>query len=69
MTTRQKTAEQVGEAGAAWAKAPAHIRAMAGAYVAPLLAAIQRIDNELAEHRAMLDMSPDFFEQIGGENE
>jgi hypothetical protein len=69
MSTRQKTAAQVGEAGAAWATAPIHVRAMAGAYVAPLLAAIQRIDEELAEHHAMLEMSPDFFEQIGGENE
>lgn len=34
----------VAEAVAAWAKAPAHIRAMAGAYVGPLLAALQALE-------------------------
>ena len=35
------------EAAAQWAKAPMHIKAMAGAYVAPLLAALVAINEEL----------------------
>lgn len=37
----------VAEAVAAWAKAPAHVRAMAGAYVGPLLAALQSLEGRV----------------------
>ena len=47
LTARAATAAAVDTAGAAWAMAPAHIKAMAGAYVAPLLAALIAINNEL----------------------
>lgn len=32
---------------AAWAKAPAHVRAMAGAYVGPLLAALEALEGRV----------------------
>lgn len=38
---RAATAKAVAAAGAAWAGAPMHFKAMAGAYVGPLLAALQ----------------------------
>jgi hypothetical protein len=44
---RVDTTKAVAEAAAAWAKAPAHVRAMAGAYVGPLLAALMAINEEL----------------------
>lgn len=47
MEQREKTAQAAAAAGAAWAKAPAHIRAMAGAYVGPLLEAVAAINQEL----------------------
>lgn len=49
MKNRQKTAQAVAAAAAAWAKAPAHFRAMAGAYVGPLLEAMQAAETERAE--------------------
>jgi hypothetical protein len=47
MEHREKTAQAVAAAGAAWAKAPVHIKAMAGAYVGPLLEAITAMNQEL----------------------
>jgi hypothetical protein len=44
---RVNTVKEVAAAAAAWAKAPAHVRAMAGAYVGPLLAALMAINEEL----------------------
>jgi hypothetical protein len=49
MKKRQKTAHAVAAAAAAWAKAPVHFRAMAGAYVGPLLEAMQAAETERAE--------------------
>jgi hypothetical protein len=46
---RVETTKAVAAAAAAWAKAPAHVRAMAGAYVGPLLAALMAINEELQE--------------------
>lgn len=48
MVEGKKTGGAVGEAAAAWAKAPAHVRAMAGAYVGPLLAALEEMDRRVA---------------------
>lgn len=45
--TRQKTSAAIFEAEKEWAKAPMHIKAMAGAYVVPLLAALAAINTEL----------------------
>ena len=46
-TEREKTRERVAQMEAAWKAAPVHIKAMAGAYVGPLMAAIGQISNEL----------------------
>lgn len=45
--TRTDTARAVADAAAEWAKAPMHVKAMAGAYVGPLLAALMAINEEL----------------------
>lgn len=47
MQEGKKTGGAVGEAAAAWVKAPAHVRAMAGAYVGPLLAALEELDGRV----------------------
>lgn len=44
---REKTAEAVAKAAVAWSAAPIHIKAMAGAYVAPLLEALEAMNSEL----------------------
>jgi hypothetical protein len=44
---RGKTAQAVAYAAAEWAKAPAHVKALAGAYVGPLLEAIAAMNQEL----------------------
>lgn len=44
---RTVTDKTVSAASAAWNKAPAHVRAMAGAYVSPLLGALIAINHEL----------------------
>ena len=44
---RLTTGRAVVDAAAAWAKAPMHVRAMAGAYVGPLLAALFAMNEEL----------------------
>lgn len=46
---REKTVAAIKEAGESWAKAPAHVRIMAGAYVAPLLAALAALNDEIDE--------------------
>ena len=46
---RKKTAEAVAQAVAAWAKAPVHVKAMAGAFVGPLLAVLVAVNEELQE--------------------
>lgn len=46
-SARLTTGFAVVEAAAAWAKAPAHIKAMAGAYVGPLIAALLAMNAEL----------------------
>lgn len=46
---RAATREQVAQMQALWAKAPAHIKAMAGAYVGPLIAAISAVNEELEQ--------------------
>lgn len=46
---RQNTAQAVACADAAWARAPMHVKAMAGAYVGPLLAAMQAMNKELQQ--------------------
>lgn len=40
----QQQANAVGQAVAAWAKAPMHVKTMAGAYVGPLLVALQQLE-------------------------
>lgn len=47
VASRVKTGAAVLDASAAWARAPASIKMMAGAYVAPLMAAIIAINDEL----------------------
>lgn len=37
----------IGHAAGQWASAPAHVRALAGAYVGPLLSALEAIGREL----------------------
>ena len=37
----------IAEATATWLKAPAHVRTMAGAYIMPLLMAVEAIGKEL----------------------
>lgn len=49
MGESEKTGGAVGQAAAAWAKAPAHVRAMAGAYVGPLLAALQELERRVID--------------------
>jgi len=53
----------VAQAAAAWDKAPMHVKAMAGAYVAPLLAALAAVGAELdamrAEIQAMKEQNHD----------
>jgi hypothetical protein len=44
---REQTRQAISTASKAWEKAPIHVKAMAGAYVAPLIEALQRINNEL----------------------
>lgn len=44
---RKTTSILVNAAAQGWAKAPMHIKAMAGAYVGPLLAAMLAINDEL----------------------
>lgn len=44
---RAITAEMVREAAEAWAKAPAHVKTMAGAYVGPVMKALMAINSEL----------------------
>lgn len=44
---RERTQKAVADASAVWAKAPAHIKAMAGAYVGPLIEAVWQINHEL----------------------
>lgn len=39
--------QAVSEAEKAWEKAPVHIKAMAGAYVCPLLRAIRALSDEI----------------------
>lgn len=51
MEHREKTVQAVANAAAAWAKAPAHVKALAGAYVGPLLEAIAAINEEFASFR------------------
>lgn len=59
-------------AGAAWDKAPMHIKAMAGAYVTPLMQAIQAMEEEKKASfesaatcaKKMLDFSADSEKQI-----
>lgn len=46
---RETTQKLAVEAAAAWAKAPAHIKAMAGLYVGPVLAAVLAVNEELRE--------------------
>lgn len=46
---QENRANAVEKAAAAWANAPAHIKAMAGAYVGPLIAALFAISGELEE--------------------
>lgn len=65
---RKKTAEKVTAAGAAWAKAPAHIKAMAGAYVGPLIEAMSAINEELDQVHSIMCMGPEFFQEIGGDD-
>lgn len=43
-------------ARSAWDGAPMHIRAMAGAYVGPLLAALEAIVRELDQQREALEL-------------
>lgn len=49
MNTSEKRKAFQRMAETAWHKAPGHIRVMAGAYVEPILAAMQQIGNELDE--------------------
>lgn len=44
---RLETGRAVVAAAAAWAKAPLHVRALAGDYVGPLLAALFAMNEEL----------------------
>ena len=44
---RMKTAQAVHAAQRAWLDAPAHYKAMAGAYVRPLVEALMAINSEL----------------------
>ena len=46
---REATQQLAVAAAAAWAKAPAHIKAMAGLYVGPVLAAVLAVNEELRE--------------------
>ena len=47
MAPKNDRQKAVSEAVKAWAAAPMHIKAMAGAYVGPLLEAIKAISEEL----------------------
>lgn len=49
---RQKTTAAIAAAIAAWGRAPAHVRIMAGDYVEPLLAALVALDMELGARAA-----------------
>lgn len=44
---RAATEKAAQEAAAKWAKAPLHIKAMAGEYVGPILAAVLAVNEEL----------------------
>ena len=46
---RLNTEKAIQDAAKAWSYAPAHIRAMAGAYVEPLIRALSAVDAELRE--------------------
>lgn len=46
-SARLTTGRAVVDAAAAWAKAPMHVRALAGDYVGPLLAALFAVNEEL----------------------
>jgi hypothetical protein len=60
---RVNTIKEVAAAAAAWAKAPAHVRAMAGAYVGPLQSAINAINDEL---QARSDKADAMAEKLRG---
>lgn len=47
MAPKNDRQEAVSEAVKAWAAAPMHIKAMAGAYVGPILAALQAMSREM----------------------
>ncbi len=47
MAPKNDRQEAVSKAVKAWAAAPMHIKAMAGAYVGPLLAALQAMSREM----------------------
>lgn len=47
--------EQVAKALAAWANAPMHIKAMAGAYVGPLLDAVSQTDQRVSRLESAMD--------------
>lgn len=46
---RQTTQTLAAEAAAKWARAPMHIKAMAGEYVGPVIAAVLAVNEELRE--------------------
>lgn len=50
-----RAAESVKAAAEAWAGAPVFVRAQAGPFVAPILAALDALAGELAELRAKLE--------------
>ena len=64
-SARLTTGRAVVEAAAAWAKAPMHVRALAGDYVGPLLAALFAMNEELQALKKT-DTGADFRQPLKG---